>query len=89
MLLNHTKDDSTDEEDDDDVAPGGGEGEGSQSGGSEGGEAEESGRDLDADMTDMDEAGNLTATTAQTDLSVMTEEDGDDEEDLSDDDMED
>jgi hypothetical protein len=30
-------------------------------------------------MTDMDNTGNMTATTAQTDLSAMTEEDADGE----------
>jgi hypothetical protein len=79
-ILNHAQETSDEEEDDDNPDAANGE-QGSQTEGSEGGEAEV---DLDASMVDMDATGNMTATTAQTDLSAMTEEGNDTGDDMGD-----
>jgi hypothetical protein len=80
--LRNVQETSEDEEDDDNPEVVNGE-QGSQTEGSEGGEAEAE-VDLDASMIDMDATGNMTATTAQTDLSAMMEEGDDDGEDMGD-----
>jgi hypothetical protein len=75
LLLISEQDDTTDEEDDDDHPDAANGDHASQTEPSEGGEGE---RDLDADMTDMDATGNMTAATAQSDLSGMMDGDDDD-----------
>jgi hypothetical protein len=85
MWFQETSED--DDDDDDDQAAGG-----SQSEASESGDGDEAGRDLDASLRDLDASADMTGVTSQTDpsgLSLLTEEEADDENDDSEEDIED